>query len=385
LHVLNWAAWPRGARWLAGGIAAAVLVLALAWVLFVPAADWLAHQDVGSAKGPLLQTARDTARGRLLTLGAGLLAGAVLVLAARALVLLRRGQVTDRYTKAIEQLGSTELDVRIGGIYALEGVARDSARDHPMVMEVLTAFVREHSREQWPPPDSPRTTWTTWRGRFRTGGRQQERFTRPDVQAAVTVLGRRDARRDIQRIHLNGADLTGADLSEASLGGADLTEATLRDADLVRADLTGATLRDADLTRADLTEAALPSADLGGADLTEATLRGTGLRSADLQATTLTGATLTRADLTSAFLGGADLTEATLAGADLGSADLTRARLFRTDFTRATLGGTTLAEATLTGAKWPAGTPVPRGWKLDTRTGRLIAAAGTDPGSAGAT
>ena len=362
-----------------------MLVLALAWVLFVPAADWLAHHDVGPARGPLLQTARDAARGRLLTLGAGLLAGAVLVFAARALVLLRRGQVTDRYTKAIEQLGSTELDVRIGGIYALEGAARDSARDHPMVMEVLTAFVREHSREQWPPPDSPRTTWITWRGRFRTGGRQQERFTRPDVQAAVTVLGRRDARRDIQRIHLNGADLTGADLSDANLGGADLTEVTLRDADLAGADLTGATLRDADLTRADLTEAALRSADLGGADLTEATLRNTGLRSADLQATTLTGATLTRADLTGAFLGGADLTEATLAGADLGSADLTRARLFRTDFTRASLDGTNLAEATLTGAKWPGGTPVPRGWKLDTRTGRLIAAAGADPGPAEAT
>jgi len=264
--VLNWAAWPRGVRWLVGGIAAAVLVMALAWVLFVPAADWLAQHDVGSAKGPLLQTARDTARGRLLTLGAGLLAGAALLFAARALVLFRRGQVTDRYAKAIEQLGSSGLDVRIGGIYALEGVARDSARDHPMVMEVLTTFVREHSREQWPPPDAPRTTWITWRGRFRTGGRQQERFTRPDVQAAVIVLGRRDAGRDIQRIHLNGADLT-------------------------------------------------------------------------------------------------------------------RARLFRTDLTRANLGGATLTEATLTGAKWPGGSPVPDGWKLD-RAGRLVAAAGTDAGSA---
>ena len=344
-----------------------MLVLAIAWVLFVPAADWLAHQDVGSAKGPLLQTARDTARGRLLTLGAGLFAGATLLLAARALVLLRRGQVTDRYTKAIEQLGSRGLDVRIGGIYALEGVARDSARDHPMVMEVLTAFVREYSREQWPPPDSPRTTWITWRGRFRTGGRQQERFTRPDVQAAVTVLGRRDAKRDIQSIHLNGADLTGADLTGANLSGANLT---------------GATLRDADLTRADLTDAALRRADLGGADLTEATLRSTDLRNTDLQATTLIRATLTRADLTSAFLGGADLTEATLAGADLGSADLTRARLFRTDFTRADLSGATLTEATLTGAKWPGGSPVPQGWKLDTRAGRLIAATGTDSGPA---
>ena len=55
--------------------------------------------------------------------------------------------MTDRYTKAIEQLGSDKLDVRIGGIYALERVARDSARDHPTVMEVLTAFIREHSRD----------------------------------------------------------------------------------------------------------------------------------------------------------------------------------------------------------------------------------------------
>ena len=362
--MLNWAAWPRGVRWLLGGIAAAVLVLALAWVLFVPAADWLAHHDVGSAKGPLLQTARDTARGWLLTLGVGLFVGIALMFIARTLALLRRGQVTDRYTKAIEQLGSGELDVRIGGIYALEGVARDSATDHPTVMVVLTAFVREHSREPWPPPDSPRTTWITWRGRFRAGGRPQERSARPDIQAAVTVLGRRDARRDIQPIHLNGADLTATDLRDANLGGADLTEATLRDADLTRADLAGATLRDADLTRADLTEATPRRADLGGADLAEAILRSVDLRGADLHAATLTSATLTRADLTGAFLGGADLTEATLAAAILRDADLTRARLFHADLTRADLGGATLTEATLTGAKWPAGAPIPQGWKL---------------------
>jgi hypothetical protein len=51
--------------------------------------------------------------------------------------------VTDPYTKAIEQLGSGKLDVRIGAIYALERVARDSARDHQTVIEVLTAFIRE--------------------------------------------------------------------------------------------------------------------------------------------------------------------------------------------------------------------------------------------------
>src|SRR5260370_40928854 len=113
----RWAALPRGTRWLLGGIAAVVLALAVAWVLFVPAADWLVRHDVGSARGPLLQTARDAARGRLLTLSAGLFAAAALLFTARNFTLSREGQVTDRYTKAIEQLGSDKLDVRIGAIY----------------------------------------------------------------------------------------------------------------------------------------------------------------------------------------------------------------------------------------------------------------------------
>ena len=155
----RWAAWPPGIRWLAGA-AALVLAAAIVWALFVPLADWLAHHDVGSATGALHETALDNARGRLLTLGAGLVAGGALVFTALNLNVLRRnselteqGQITDRYTKAVEQLGSDKPDVRLGGIYALERIARDSAKDHPTVVEVLAAFIREHSGEQWPPSD----------------------------------------------------------------------------------------------------------------------------------------------------------------------------------------------------------------------------------------
>jgi len=139
-----------GLRWLAGSIAAAVLALAVAWVLFVPAADWAARRDVGTAKAPTLQAARDAVRGRLLTLGAGLFAAGALLFTARNFTLSQEGQVTDRYTKAVEQLGSDKLAVRIGGIYALERVARDSERDYPTVIEVLTAFVREPPLERSP-------------------------------------------------------------------------------------------------------------------------------------------------------------------------------------------------------------------------------------------
>jgi hypothetical protein len=51
----------------------------------------------------------------------------------------RDGQIADRYTRAIEQLGSSTIDVTIGGIYALERITFDSPRDHPTVMEVLVS------------------------------------------------------------------------------------------------------------------------------------------------------------------------------------------------------------------------------------------------------
>ena len=84
----------RGTQWLAGGIAAVVLTLVVVWVLFVPVADWLAHQDVGTVTGSLHETALDNARSRLLTLGAGLFVAGALVFTARNFTLSREGQVT---------------------------------------------------------------------------------------------------------------------------------------------------------------------------------------------------------------------------------------------------------------------------------------------------
>jgi hypothetical protein len=251
-----------------------VLALAILWVLLVPATGWLAHHDVSSAKGSLNETALDNARSRLLTLTAGLLAAGALLFTALNFNLLRRnseqadqwqrrahdlteqGQMTDRYTKAIDQLGSKELDVRIGGIYALERIARDSPRDHPTVMEVLAAFIREHSHEQWQRPETRYTV--TWHE------------PRPDVQAALTVIGRRNADCDQQPIDLILADLAGADLTKANLAKAKLTRARLTSARLTGAKLTGAHLASADLSGAYLTDADFTGAFLDGASFTDA-------------------------------------------------------------------------------------------------------------------
>ena len=360
--------------------AAVVVVVAAVYVIFWPVSDLIARHDVGAVTGQgygaALQAARDAARGRLVAFGAGLFAAGALVFTARNFILSREGQVTDRYTKAIEQLGSDKLDVRIGGIYALERVARDSAKDHPTVMEVLTAFIRDQSREPWPTSDS--------------GAQEGPRSTRPDVQAAITVVGRRNAKRDLlpvdfAGVHLTGAILWRADLALASLAGADLTRANLREAVL-----TAAVLRDADLAGANLDGADLRDADLAGANLTNAVLTGASLRMANLTNARLVGANLsldlygvnlTAADLYGADLTGADLTDANLAGAYLTNADLDGADLTRADLTRATpagagLAGAGLAGANLTDVRWPGEIPAPDGWIADSESGRLKRAGG---------
>lgn len=338
----------RWAFWLSLAILVAAAVI---YVLVWYGPDVIASHDIGNVTGSLrtrLQQARDAARGRLLTLGAGLFAAGALVFTGRNYGLARRtyrlteeGQVTDRYTKAIEQLGSDKPDVRIGAVYALERIARDSATDHPTVIEVLAAFVREHSRERWPPlpPGVPELEAPPHR-------------TRPDVQAAITVIGRRDTRRGRQPIDLTAANLTRAKLTGADLSGAGLGHAKLAKAQLIRANLAHAELNDANLTAANLISANFTGALLPGAILRDTFLSGAILTGADLRGADLTGATLDRAFVT---MGGST----GLAGdADLTGADLTH-------------------------AAWPEAMPVPEGWERDPSSGQLSRThvAGDDSGN----
>jgi hypothetical protein len=64
--------------------------------------------------------------------GAALLVGAYVTY--RQLQTSREGQITERFTRAIDQLGSEHLDVRLGGLYALERIARDSPADRAIWM-----------------------------------------------------------------------------------------------------------------------------------------------------------------------------------------------------------------------------------------------------------
>lgn len=80
----------------------------------------------------------------------------------------RRGQITENFTQAIDQLGSESLEIRLGGIYSLERTAREDRDYHWPIMEVLTTYVRMHARLE-----------------------RDNLELNPDIQALLTVIGRR--------------------------------------------------------------------------------------------------------------------------------------------------------------------------------------------------
>jgi hypothetical protein len=272
--------------------------------------------------------------------GMAVLAGAILTFqqlsedrqqsaATRELTL--QGQASERFTRAIDQLGNERLEVRLGGIYGLEQIAHQAPDNRLAVTEVLVAYLHRRT-PRLPNPAPPPTEPLSSRA--------------PDVQAVLTVLARRatnltDPVLDLSGLNLSGADLVDADLSGANLVGADLFDANLSGADLVGANLSGANLFDADLLGADLV-----GANLRGADLFDANLSGANLLSANLLEANLREANLREANLREANLFGADLLGADLVGADLREADLLGADLREANLFGALANGST---------RWPVG------------------------------
>ena len=245
--------------------------------------------------------------------GAAVLIG--LVIAWQNITTTKKGQITDRFYKAIEQLGAIDdkgepkLELRLGGIYALERIAQDSKTDYWPIMEVLTAYVRENSHKQ-----------TTQR--------------KEDIQTILTVISRL-RERDYEykgpdskwlpfgppvpghRLDLNGADLQGMDLQDALLYYTDLVKANLRGTDLRHAKLAGARL-----TLANLEMAHMEYIDLQTASLIGANLENTHLENARLIGTNLWNAKLGNAHLEGAYLFSASAERGKIIGAHLEGAYL---------------------------------------------------------------
>jgi hypothetical protein len=131
----------------------------------------------------------------------------------RALELSEQGQVTDRYTEAVSQLGNESSPVRVGGVYALERIGHDSTKDRTTIIYVLGTFIRERStvpkRTEEPPEDM--TAAIRAAGRLLPLGPEKIKLNLTGADLRNTDLS--DLPED--QVLLEGANLEGAKLPRA--------------------------------------------------------------------------------------------------------------------------------------------------------------------------
>jgi uncharacterized protein YjbI with pentapeptide repeats len=229
-------------------------------------------------------------------------------LASRALL------ISNQVSKGFEQLGSDRVVVRLGGIYALEGVMNPSEQYYQAVLEALSAFVRDSTRTDTGdgPPATDIQAVLTVIGRRKPLFTAEIVRTTPFRTTASGTVAFRAPGPNLDFVHIPKANLVLATLNEVSLEGANLSGADLGFANLMAAHLNGA-----NLSSANLSGASLIYAHLDGADLSFANLSGTRLSGAHLNGVHLIGVRLNYADLSGADLSGADLSRAIVSQAQL--------------------------------------------------------------------
>lgn len=162
-----------------------------------------------------------------------------------------QSHITDQINKAVENLGATRqvgdrlepnIEVRIGGLLALERIAKHNLSEHIQVMEILCAFVRENAREF-----VATTVPLGEDGEVLSGSYI---FPRHDIASALSVIARRGHvqrqleigrkppyrlnfyQADFRGLEMNGRDFANAILDYAQFEGADLTNTTFERANL---------------------------------------------------------------------------------------------------------------------------------------------------------
>jgi len=237
----------------------------------------------------------------------------------------QQSQITERFTRATEQLGSDKLEIRIGGVAAFERLARDSDKDFGPVFVILETFIRENAPREKSDEEYPRTTVYS------------SRIGEPmpaDIDAALRALmslSRDPGNR--RSLDLHGTNLEGGlfgiggKLSPAFLFNTNLQYASLASVKFPKADFTDSNLRGAALIDANLSGASFENAQLNDAILEDANLNGAYLRDAQLYE-----ADLLRVDLSEADFQGAQLDRVILCEVDLrGAKNLTQAQLNATE------------------------------------------------------
>lgn len=196
-------------------------------------------------------------------------------------------QITHRFTEAVNQLGNDKIATRLGGIYALQSIATESADYFLTVLKILCGFVRDQS---------------SYKAEVKEDYAEERRIG-VDIQSALDFIGQsnhllyKSKECDSNKPELN--------LSFTNLGGAKLArqcfaKVSFRDTFLAKADFLGSCLCG---TR--FTNAVLEGADFRETDLTRASFKNADLTKVNFRNANLEGVVFLRANLKDAVFQGA--------------------------------------------------------------------------------
>lgn len=155
--------------------------------------------------------------------------------------------INDQFIKSVEQLGDTKAEIKLGGVYGLEQVAR-SDKFYNQVVELLSAYVRIKAVQP-------------------QGSDVNNDKLHEEIQAILNILGRIN-RKDFAPLNLNGAYLKGytfkGNFAGILLKEANLTKTNCSDANFTEANLTDAILIDSNCSNTDFSKADVSRARFSG-------------------------------------------------------------------------------------------------------------------------
>lgn len=200
------------------------------------------------------------------------------------------GQITERYIKAVDQLGSDKLEIRLGGIYGLEKVAKLSQDLRKQVFEVLTAFIRENAK-------------------LSDSLLKEDYMPRIDIQAVITVLGRRETLKTNDNLDLSNSllveyefkgdfvqtNFSNSNCDYAIFSGSNCAYASFNDASCDRAEFIFTNLYKASLTGSIANNANFSTANLDDSNFDNAELTSTIFNQTVIKNSDFNGANLTKA------------------------------------------------------------------------------------------
>jgi len=264
------------------------------------------------------------------------------------LKIAQEGHVTDRLTKAIEQLscsqeGQPVVEVRVGAIYALERLSIDSPRDYWSVVDILAAYLCQHAKLKNLQATELQTYIDT-------------DSIRADLRAALIVLGRR--RDPAPRFGLR-LQLTNCFLPSTSITG-DYERTQMINCDFSRCGVMIADFSGSSLTRVDFRGSELSKVKFDRSHLSFLSYQGARIRESSFS-----GATLGHVDFRGAVCDSVDFRGATFKLVNICGADLTGAFGLTVDILEEAVGDDT--------TMLPSGLARPANWSVPDPAKRAVA------------